>query len=129
MDGEEEPQEEEYHEVQETIIEERDGTLEGAQVSVHALSGVHDYRTMRVRGSFKGKVIHILIDTGSTHNFLDYETAYRLGCPLKVIPVVPVAIANSKKIDCSHISDGFSWKMQGVEFSSDMLILASGGMM
>ncbi|KAH0748653.1 hypothetical protein KY290_027885 [Solanum tuberosum] len=126
---EEEPQEEEYREVHEANIEEGDGTLEGAQVSVHALSRVHDYRTMRVRGSSKGKVIHILIDTGSTHNFLDYETANRLGCPLEVIPAVSVAVANGTKIKCSHISGGFSWKMQSVEFSSDMLILTLGGMM
>lgn len=82
---------------------------------------------MRVRGSVKGKIVHILIDTGSTHNFLDLDAAKRLGCPLKVIPAVSVAVANGSKISSSRVSGTFSWKMQGVEFSSDVLILPLGG--
>jgi len=40
-------------------------------VSVHAMNGSHDFRTMRVTVSVKGKAVHVLIDTGSTHSFLD----------------------------------------------------------
>ncbi|GKE95612.1 hypothetical protein Tco_1580467 [Tanacetum coccineum] len=40
-------------------------------ISLHALNGVHNYQTMRVVG-FVGKfIIHIVIDTGSTHNFVN----------------------------------------------------------
>ncbi|XP_060200231.1 uncharacterized protein LOC132628471 [Lycium barbarum] len=63
----------------------------------------------------------------STYNFIDYEAAKRLGCPLKTVPAIPIAIANGSKVMSSYISGGFSWKMQSVEFSSDMLILALGG--
>lgn len=38
-------------------------------VSMHAISGIHDFRTMRVTVFVTGKDVQILIDTGSTHNF------------------------------------------------------------
>ena len=42
-------------------------------ISLNALSGNRGYRTMRVAGYYKDKPIHILIDSGSTHNFLDRD--------------------------------------------------------
>lgn len=45
------------------------------QISIHALTGVSMFNTMRVTGYVKDKPIHILIDSGSTHNFLDSKIA------------------------------------------------------
>ncbi|GJZ37219.1 hypothetical protein Tco_0583410 [Tanacetum coccineum] len=41
------------------------------QISLNALTGITSYRTMRVIGHFGKQKIHILIDPGSTHNFVD----------------------------------------------------------
>lgn len=49
------------------------------QMSVHSLDGTSDYRTIRVKGGIKGRSVHILIDSGSTHKFMDLETTKRLG--------------------------------------------------
>ena len=43
-------------------------------ISVNALSGIQGYQTMRVVGFVGRKPIHILIDSGSTHNFLDLNS-------------------------------------------------------
>lgn len=62
-------------------FEEEDNDEQGSQeyfevrdvepcISVTALSGSHSFQTMRVNGMFGKKSIHILIDSGSTHNFL-----------------------------------------------------------
>lgn len=45
------------------------------QVSIHALDGTSDSRTIRVKGGLKGKIIHVLIDSDSTHNFVDLNVA------------------------------------------------------
>ncbi|XP_016471483.2 uncharacterized protein LOC107793610 [Nicotiana tabacum] len=90
------------------------------QRSVHALDGIVDYRTMRVKGGVKGKMVHVLIDTWSTHNFMDLDVAKRLGCNLETIPPFSVAVANGSKIHSRYMSKGITWKMQGVKFRSDM---------
>lgn len=41
---------------------------------------------MRIKGIVKEQVVHILIDSGSTHNFQDLEFAKRLGCNITEIP-------------------------------------------
>ncbi|KAK4397677.1 hypothetical protein Sango_1243200 [Sesamum angolense] len=60
-------------------------------VSMHVMTGLPDYRTMRATWNVRDKPMHILIDTGSTHNFLYLETAKRLGCKLDSTEPFPVA--------------------------------------
>lgn len=47
-------------------------------VYVHAMNGLHDFRTMIITISIKGKVVQVLIGIGSSHNFLDLNTDKRL---------------------------------------------------
>ncbi|XP_075088549.1 uncharacterized protein LOC142170516 [Nicotiana tabacum] len=75
----------------------------------------------------KGKVVQVLIDTGSTHNFLDLNTAKKLGCVLTAIGPFDVSVANGKKVKSNNICKKLMWKMQGVSFDSDMLVLPIGG--
>lgn len=100
-------------------------------VSVHAMTGAQDFRsmfrTMRVTGSVKGKAIKILIDTGSTHNFMDLNTAKRLGCHLTRIHLFVVSVADGNRMYNNFNCKGFLWKMQGAQFMSDMLTLLLGG--
>ncbi|XP_049345420.1 uncharacterized protein LOC125809928 [Solanum verrucosum] len=96
-------------------------------VSVHAMNGSHDFRTMRVTMSVKGKVVHVLIDTCSTHNFLDLNTAKKLGCVMIAISPFAVSVADGKKIQSNYVCKKLAWKMQGVSFDSDMLVLPIGG--
>ncbi|GJU00268.1 glycoside hydrolase, catalytic domain-containing protein [Tanacetum coccineum] len=42
---------------------------------------VNTFQTMRVKGQINNKPVNILIDCGSTHNFLDLTTAKQMGCP------------------------------------------------
>ncbi|KAK8933404.1 hypothetical protein KSP39_PZI015802 [Platanthera zijinensis] len=82
---------------------------------------------MRVTESYHGQPIHVLIDSGSTHNFVDEAAAQRLQCTLVPITPFSVAVANGKTISSSHKVDNFQWVMQGVEFISDVLVLPLGG--
>ncbi|KAF3680331.1 hypothetical protein FXO37_03370 [Capsicum annuum] len=96
-------------------------------VSVHAMNGVRDFRTMRVTVFVKEKVVHVLIDTRSTHNFLDLNTARRLGCMLTTISPFVVSVVDRKKIQSNYVCRKLAWKMQGITFDSDMLVLPIGG--
>ncbi|KAG8369604.1 hypothetical protein BUALT_Bualt14G0030900 [Buddleja alternifolia] len=94
---------------------------------MHAITGIHDFKTMRVTGVTKGKPIHILIDIGSTHNFMDLDVAKNLGCKLEPITPFAVPVADGNKIHNSYICKGFSSKMKGVKFTTDLITIPLGG--
>ncbi|GJX32271.1 putative mitochondrial protein [Tanacetum coccineum] len=49
-------------------------------------------RTLRVRGTVGKHTIHILVDCGSTHNFVDVAVAKKLGCPIRSICPLSITI-------------------------------------
>ncbi|GJU98651.1 reverse transcriptase [Tanacetum coccineum] len=64
---------------------------------------VPSYQTMRVKGHVKKHVLHILVDCGSTHNFLDLHAAKRMGCNLSRMCPLQVSVANGQ--DFSTVFD------------------------
>ena len=87
-------------EVSECDMEEAELQLEPC-ISVNALAGNHTYQTMRVRGLVNGKPLHILVDSGSTHNFLDEELASTLNIEVKKISPQSIAVADGNSISCT----------------------------
>lgn len=98
-----------------------------SQMSVHALDDTMDYKTMRVKGSVKGKIVHVLIDSGSTHNFMDVNAATRLGIQLEITLPFSVAVANESRVNNSFMSKKVKWRMQRVDFIAEMLVIPLGG--
>ena len=99
-------------------------------ISLNALAGIPsliDYNTIRVNGFVMGKKMHILIDSGCTHNFLDSYIAEKLGCETVKCSPVKVIVANGETIQCDKLCSGLKFKMQGVEFQADLLILPLEG--
>lgn len=89
---------------------------EDLQMSLHALSGNYGKQTMKVEGFFGTQRMHILIDKGSTHNFISESTVRRLKCPLQKVQAVPVKVANGHELRCKGMIEEFKWQMQGHPF-------------
>ena len=73
---------------QEGFVEEIEENKEdegNPQISVYAIDGVaaKSYQTMKVIVTVNKKPLHILIDSGSTHNFLDVRVAKKLDCKVE----------------------------------------------
>ena len=64
------------------------------EISLHALAGVTAPQTMRVRGYFKKLPLTILIDSGSTHNFIDPRIAKQADCFIHPCSNFEVMVAN-----------------------------------
>lgn len=97
-----------------------------AHISLNAVTGVSDYTTMRVRGVQGKKTIYVLIDSGSTHNFIDRKLAKMLGCKLESTHRTQVAVADGSRIAVDGRVDGFKWQFQGVEFQADFMVIPLG---
>ncbi|PHT90349.1 hypothetical protein T459_05462 [Capsicum annuum] len=98
--------------------------VEHMEISMHALNGSLGFRTLKVTGYHSKMKLHILIDTGSSHNFIDPDLVSKLGCEVKPIKPEVVAAANgSMQVDKMTT---ITWLLQGAEFCADFLLLPLG---
>ena len=81
---------------------------------------------MRINGYVRKKTIHILIDSGSTRNFLDENLAKLLGCKLELVLMQYVTIADGNKLQYHYICKDFRWWLHGTEFKSEVYLLPLG---
>ncbi|KAL0332798.1 UNVERIFIED_CONTAM: hypothetical protein Scaly_2181300 [Sesamum calycinum] len=71
---------------------------EDATVSFRAMGGNNSNKTLRINGKVNGKDIHILIDSGSTHCFIDEKVVQVLGCKLEQTTSMAVRIADGGRV-------------------------------
>ena len=71
---------------------------EKSLVSIHVIAKATSHQTMRIRSNNKKKDILIMIDLGSTHNFLDVTMAKRSGYIIQQDKLLVVAVADVTKI-------------------------------
>lgn len=116
--------------MRETEVEPREITYtfenesQGPKLSVYALNCTelrNSHQTMKLIGHCKRKQLHILVDSGSTNNFIDYSTAKSLSCVLTPITPVQVAVANGQVLMCSFNFHKFTWKMNDEEFFANFM--------
>jgi hypothetical protein len=69
-------------------------------ISIAALTGIHPRtgRTMQVYVTVQGAVLRALLDSGSTHNFVDSEAAACVGIIFSRRTVFSVALANGDRV-------------------------------
>ena len=71
---------------------------EDAEITLYALSGTPTLSTLRVIGRIKQKFFVILIDLGSTHNFIDATLVSHLHIPMDTSQILEVKVANGEVI-------------------------------
>ncbi|XP_070049923.1 uncharacterized protein [Nicotiana tomentosiformis] len=98
--------------------------MERMKISIHALNSSLGYRTLKVTGYHAKKALSILIDTGSSNNFIEPELVRHLGCTVKSTRPQLVAAANENlMVDKVCI---ITWLLQAAEFSAEYLLLPLG---
>lgn len=73
------------------------------QITLHALSGQNTNNTIRVKGAVNNKPFSILIDSGSTSNFLDPQAAKKLKVRLEDTKPLVVSIADGFKVQSTQL--------------------------
>nr|GEU96796.1 hypothetical protein [Tanacetum cinerariifolium] len=86
------------------------------QISLNALNGVESFQTIRVTGHIGKHQIHILIDCGSTHYFLDLEKAKQLGCAMSSTCPLQLDILGGAKLLSTLGNIQFDFKALKMEF-------------
>lgn len=93
-------------------------------ISIHALTGVHSLSTIKVVSSVGTRQLHILIDSSSTHNFINERTTLKLRCMQKEVKPLSVSVANGSHLSCVAFCPNFQWMMQGLWFTTNVFVLS-----
>ncbi|KAL4351905.1 hypothetical protein GQ457_06G037700 [Hibiscus cannabinus] len=99
---------------------------EELEISINALTGSVGHSTLRIQGTIKGKPLSILVDSGSTHSFINPGWAKEGVEVISTSPLV-ITVANGEKLYSSAKSKQLTWKMQGYQFEHDFRVLCMGG--
>ncbi|RZR85092.1 hypothetical protein BHM03_00012022 [Ensete ventricosum] len=95
-----EPVEEEDNKTSEEALEPKEEAMEEesqlANYAVHALAGYSNPQKMKVEGLLKQQFITVLIDTGSTNNFLNSKVATHLALQIEGCNKFDVKVADGR---------------------------------
>jgi hypothetical protein len=93
------------------------------EISFHALVGTNHPQTFRVIGRAGNTAVTVLIDGGSTHNFIDQSTATKLGLHVIRDKTIQVTVGNKEIIECTGRCLGLSLSIQGIIIRADFFVL------
>ena len=98
-----------------------------AQISFNALLGHSIPRTLRVLGHIQSSSIAVLVDSGSTHNFIQDRKAKFLG--LQAIPAqgFHVLVGNGEELSCKYVCKQVPLHLETHKFLVDLFVLPLSG--
>jgi hypothetical protein len=96
--------------------------------SLHTLTGIHprSERPMQIYVFINGTTLRALLDSGSTHNFVDSEAASRAGIVFVAQHSLRVAVANGDRVESSRCCRNLKISIADEDFVIDSYGLALG---
>lgn len=96
-------------------------------ISCNALVGITTPQTIKIEGQIKKKKVIMLIDSGSTHNFIHCKVAKEMNCFLYPALECQLMVASGGIINCSGKCHNIKLSMGEYVLTSPMLSIPMGG--
>lgn len=93
------------------------------KISLHALTGWSMARTMRISTKIGTYELIVLIDSGSTHNFINEKVAKMLQLPVVLTRPFNVKVANGALLKCQGRFENVQVLLQGSLFTLTLYLL------
>lgn len=74
--------------------------LEEPVISLHALAGISVPQTLKIKGFIKHHPVVVLIDSGSTHNFIHQRVTKVVHCFVRAVSNFQVPIVDGGTMKC-----------------------------
>ncbi|XP_031120513.1 uncharacterized protein LOC116023654 [Ipomoea triloba] len=104
-----------------------DLALLGDISSLNSMAGPGNPRSLRLWGVVGETQVQILIDGGSTHNFIQPNMAEKLNLATTSVSPFRVYVGNGDSLACNYCCKNTMLVMQGSEFSVDLYVLPIHG--
>jgi hypothetical protein len=124
---EEEEEEQEKEPSQDENVEEISSDELTPTISCNALAGIRTPQTLNIEGYIKNKKVIVLIDFGSTHNFIHYKLAKDLNIFVYLAPEFQVMIADGGTINFSRKHNKINLTMGEYVMNSPMIAIPMHG--
>jgi hypothetical protein len=97
------------------------------EISLNAITGTPNPKTMRIVGFIRHHRVVVLIDSGGTHNFVDSKLAASLGIHPQPHDGIKVQIANGQEVASPGHCGEVEVKLPGIVFKTDLFLLPLAG--
>jgi hypothetical protein len=97
------------------------------RISLAAITGISQPQTLKLKGHIKKDNVTVLIDTGSTHNFLDINVARNLKLFVYPVPDMKVMVVDGKKIKNVGKCHKVKLQIQDFNLESEFYTVPLGG--
>jgi len=95
-----------------------------AQLSLHAMADHLASTMFRVNGCINGTEVIILVDGGSTHNFIHDRLARSLHLKAQPVKRLCVMVGNGGELCCDRVCKAILVNIQGYTFMVDLFVMA-----
>lgn len=102
------------------------GNPECCLLSAHAVEGTETAETIRLRATMGNQTMLLLVDSRSTHSFVNATFAARIGAATTNISPISVRVANGQRLNCTAMVPRLQWCVQEHQFTTDMRVLELG---
>lgn len=101
----------------------KEGTM---ALSLNAMLGISDAKSMRLKGIAQVREITTLIDCGATHNFVSHKVFNKLGIKMEKGKRFTVQVGDGYELQSRGIYKGVTVQLQGITISQDFYPLKLG---
>ena len=98
-----------------------------AEISFHAILGKSVGTNMKLQGVIGNKEVFILVDSGSTHNFVVETIVEELKLPVQFVPSFGVQIGNGDAIRCNRICRNVEVQLPDLKITQNYFHFSIGG--
>jgi hypothetical protein len=79
-------------------------------ISIDSLTSFFDHQTLKLFGYIKHRKVIILVDSGSTHNFIHHRISQDINYYIRAVNNFQIMIANGGSIKCGGCFNSFKFK-------------------
>eukprot|EP00253_Pinus_taeda_P017311 PITA_17311 len=124
ISSEEAPPLEEHEEEEED--NQKDNVLDKPVISLHALVGISSPQTLKIRGFIKRRPVVVLIDSGSTHNFIHQRVVEAVHYFVRAVSNFQVQIADGGTMKCDGCCENVKLQMGDYQLKTHMFSIHMG---